>query len=228
MDSRTRLAAIIALIKEHGPEIICLQEVWSNAYLRSLKRQLPDYYCVSSGTSFYNQSGLVFFSKEKPLSSEIYYFKRSLKQNFTEWFLRKGYITVKIDLGGQEWTVINTHLYAAFSSGAEIITEQQFEEMVHARGSNTILCGDLNLEKEALERLNQGVFSQLCNAEFTLAADNPYSTKLFNRLGMRKNRSKKIDYVLYKGQRRITSECQVITQPFVSDHFPILCKTTSL
>src|SRR3989338_2249372 len=162
VDCSVRLSAIIGIIKKLKPEIISLQEVWPNKYLSYLKQELPNYYCVSSGTPFYNQSGLVTFLKEKPLSSKVNYFKLSFQHNVTEWFLRKGYITAKIKLGGHELTIINAHLYAAFSTGAEVITEKQFSEIMReAIQDNVILCGDLNLKEETMESINQGIFSRL-------------------------------------------------------------------
>jgi endonuclease/exonuclease/phosphatase family metal-dependent hydrolase len=221
-----RLAAIIAMIKEYGADIISLQEVWLNAHLRRLRQSLPGYHCISSGTPLYNQSGLALFLKEKPLFSEIKHFERSLGHNGTEWLLRKGYISAKVLLGGKEYTVIDTHLYAAFSRAGKTVTESQFREVVrNAPQGNTIICGDLNLEDEAVSRINEGIFSRLCDEERTLDGKNPYSNKRFNKLNMKKRpEGKKIDYMLYKGIAGTAIEYKVVKAPLVSDHYPMFCK----
>src|SRR3989344_5921156 len=197
-DCDTRLSSIVDLIKERDPEIICLQEVWSNKYLKLLKQKLTDYHCVSSGSLFYNQSGLVIFLKEKPLSSHVNFFKLSFHHNFTEWFLRKGYVETDIKRNGDKWTIINTHLYAAFSKKTEKVIDEQFLELASKiSGMNIILCGDLNLEEEKFEKLNQGKFSRLCDSQNTSDINNPYSRKRFNSFIIG-NKSKKIDYITYK------------------------------
>lgn len=193
-----------------------------------MQQELPNYHCVSSGTPFYNQTGLVTFLKEKPLSSQINYFKLSFQHNVTEWFLRKGYITIKTKLGGHEFTIINTHLYAAFSTGAEVITEKQFSEIIRvATQDNVILCGDLNLKEEIMDGINRGTFSRLCDSQYTLDANNPYGNKRFNKLNMEKKPgSKKIDYFLYKGNFKTAANYETIKAPFVSDHYPMFCRTS--
>ena len=225
-DCNNRLSSIIDLIKERDPKIICLQEVWSNKYLEYLKQKLTNYHCVSSGSLFYNQSGLAIFLKEKPLSFRVNFFKLSFRHNFTEWFLRKGYIEANIKINGVKWTIVNTHLYAAFSKKTEIIIEKQFLELISKiSGTDVFLCGDLNLEEGKFEKLNQGRFSRLCDLQNTSDVNNPYARKRFNSFIIG-NKSKKIDYLIYKSGPAVQSEYEVIKKPFVSDHYPMFCQAT--
>lgn len=225
-DCKTRISAIVGMVRQRNPQIICLQEVWSNKYLNHLKQKFSDYHCVSSGSSFYNQSGLVIFLKEKPISHKTNHFKLSLKQNFTEWFLRKGYIEVSIKLNGIEWKIVNTHLYAAFSKKTEIIIEEQFLELVSKiQEKNVILSGDLNLSEEKFNELNQGKFSRLCDSQNTSDINNPYGHARFNYFIMG-NKSKKIDYIIYKSALSAESKHEMIKAPFVSDHYPMFCQVS--
>jgi endonuclease/exonuclease/phosphatase family metal-dependent hydrolase len=225
-DCYGRMDKIVAMIKEKNPEIITLQEVWSNRYISYLEEKLPNYTFIFSKTPFWNQSGLVTILKQAPLNYKVNFFKLSRHHNFTEFFLRKGYITTEVMLEDEKWYLINTHLYAAFSGKGAKITEEEFTELVSKLPStNVLLCGDFNFEEQKFNELNSGRFSRMCNSEITFGGDgNPYARARFNAL-MKKN--KKIDYLLYKSPSILNTEYEVIKSPFVSDHYPMYAKITS-
>lgn len=219
-DCDFRLIKILDMIKERDPDIITLQEVWSNKYLKYLAQNLQGYFLISSKSPIYNQSGLVTFVKKQPLSSEINFFKLSFRQNFTEWILRKGYITVVIELGGKKFTIVNTHLYASFSKFAKIIPEKQLANLMNSiPNNNVILCGDLNLGENEIEQINQDKFVRLCNSEPTSDIKNIYCHKRFNKF--MSNKSKKIDYFFFGKKLPEKFQYEIIKSPFVSDHYPM-------
>lgn len=219
-DSFKRLSVIVDMIEARNPNIVTLQEVWSNKYVFYLRKRLPQYFFIYSKTAFYNQSGLLTLLKQEPKDSQIKFFKLSGRHNVTELFFHKGYITADMEINGEKWIVVNTHLYAAFSKNAEAITEEQFAElMLTLSKKNIILCGDLNLVEEKFSKINQGKFSRLCNSEITFGdSHNPYAYKRFNKF-MVKN--KKIDYILYKSTLAPRYQYELLKTPFVSDHYPL-------
>ncbi|MFZ2150193.1 MAG: endonuclease/exonuclease/phosphatase family protein [Minisyncoccia bacterium] len=222
-DCLKRLSTIVSMIEAQNPEIVTLQEVWSNKYIFYLKKRLPQYFFISSETLFYNQSGLVTLLKQKPLHHRIKFFKLSFRHNLTEIFFHKGYITANIEINGEKWTIVNTHLYAAFSKKTEIITREQFDNIIlTAQETSVILSGDLNLTEEKFNQINQEKFSRLCDSQITLGdPNNPYAYKRFNKF-MVKN--KKIDYMLYYYNKALNSKYEIVKTPFVSDHYPMFCK----
>ena len=223
-DCEARLTNIIKIINEHGPDIITLQEIWSNKHLRYLKDELSDYTALSSGSMIYNRSGLVTFTKPRPASSKIGFFKLSIKHNPTEWFLHRGYIKVDLKLNNHDFSIINTHLYAPFSTRAKAITEHQFEELIKniPSSGSVLISGDLNIDEQKFAKMNQDKFLRLCDSQPPSDAKNPYSYGRFNRLMSHEN--KKIDYMLFRGKILPKSEYQLIQAPFVSDHYPMFCR----
>lgn len=222
-DSSIRLSKILDMINEYSPDIITLQEVWSNKHLNFLKQKLPKYFSTSSKTLFYNQSGLVIFIKQHPAFQKVNFFKLSLDQNFTEWFLHKGYISIDFELGNKKFTLINTHLYAPFSKSTKNIPEEQLELVADLTlKENTIICGDFNLEEEKVEKILGQKFVRICNSEPTSDGKSPYSYKRFNKY--MSHQSKKIDYIFFKNTTPVKFDYRLIKNPFVSDHYPMFCK----
>lgn len=220
-DCDARVSSILEMIRENNPDIITLQEVWSNKYLKILEHDLPDYFSISSKTPIYNQSGLVIFSKQKSIYSKVNFFKLSLRQNFTEWFLRKGYIKTLVEFNDKKFTIINTHLYAPFSKSAINIPAEQLNLVVGLTSEdNIILCGDFNLDEEQTRKIVGRDFFRMCDSEPTSDTQNPYSYKRFNKYMA--HESKKIDYLLFKRSLAGKFKYNMIKNPFVSDHYPML------
>ncbi len=223
-DCYLRLSHIVEMIKTRDPDIITLQEVWSNKYISYLKEKLSGYFFIYAQTTFYNQSGLVTILRQEPKDYKVNFFKLSPHHNFTEFFLHKGYITTDIELNGENWTVTNTHLYAAFTKKTEVIIENQFKELVSKMpNSKVVICGDLNLSEDKIQELGGEKLKRFCDSQNTSDINNPYAHARFNSwiIG---NKSKKIDYMLYKNSTVIDSQYEIIKTPFVSDHYPMFAK----
>jgi len=217
----TRLSNIVNFVKTNDPDIVTLQEVWSNRALQQLKRSLPEYHFISAQTPLYNQSGLVTLLKNPSVSFRLHFFKRSAAHNFTELFLRKGYLLTEVQLQGHKLTIINTHLYASFSEKSRIIAQEQLQEVIRsARAENTFLCGDLNMEEEAVKKICSANFFQLCGSQNTRDNANPYCYKRFNAL--MPNRSSKIDYILCSNPKPAKISVRLMKEPLVSDHYPMI------
>lgn len=219
-DITERLFGIVKFIRTNDPDIVTLQEIWSNRALRQLKRHLPQYYFVCAQTLFYNQSGLVTLLKIPPVNSQLRFFKPSTTYNVTELFLHKGYLLTTIQVQNRTLTVINTHLYASFSKKSKMIAQEQLQEITkNAPKENSFLCGDLNLEEEAVEKICNTTFFRLCNSQHTRDNTNPYCYKRFNAL--MPNMSSKIDYILYSNPNPAEVTMRLIKSPLVSDHYPL-------
>lgn len=225
-DCKIRVSKIADVILAYEPDIVTLQEVWTNSDLAYLKRRLALYHCVSSGSRLYNQSGLVTFLKAKPISSRMTFFKRSVRHNATEWIARKGYLEVDIEIQGVTRTIVNTHLYAAFTIQAESIAEEQFSELVSKVSTiQSITCGDLNLSEAEFEKVNEGRLQRLCDSQNTFDELNPYKHQKFNAIATGIEGGK-IDYMTYANMTISHVEYRVIKNPFVSDHYMTHCLLT--
>lgn len=140
-DNNERFEKIIEHIKEEDYDIICLQEVWGNNYLKKLEEL--EYNTYYKNNKFFNSGGLVILSKEKGEFT-----KNSFKtnSNIIEKIAGKGYLLLET----KNFTVVNTHLDAYDKK----ISIKQFEEIKKLSQEKIILCGDFNLEKKRIKKQN--------------------------------------------------------------------------
>ena len=220
IDAEERLMAIIEMIENTNPDIVTLQEIWLNKYILYLKMRLPEYNFIYANTLFYNQTGLLTLIRIKPIHVQVDYFGRSMKHNLAELLFNKGFISVDIKINNEKWSIFNTHLYASFSKNIETLNKQLVTLFSNLPDANVILCGDLNIDEVQFLEFNQDKFFRLCDSTPTVDIANPYAYAKFNKYFM-KDKSKKVDYLLYRNSYTLRNEYEVIKSPVVSDHFPI-------
>jgi len=213
-DNSKRLSQIISLIKNTEPDIISLQEVWLNKYVNTLKKELKNYFFISSEKTPYNKSGLVTgLLTNKP--SRQYFFPTNRAYSLVEKIARKGFQVIQLS---KDIHFVNTHLYAPKNNREKEITKSQFILLQGVIGSEKcILSGDLNLNEEELIKANN-IFS-LTKKTINLPANQYQKSRLNKRF-----KYDNTDYVLKTKTFKTPISTTYLKSPILSDHFVIIGK----
>jgi endonuclease/exonuclease/phosphatase family metal-dependent hydrolase len=217
-DNKKRMDRFIALVKKLDPDIITLQEVWLMGYERYLKKNLKPFHVSSSGKKRLNNSGLVTFSRKKPLSESIHLFK---KESLLDKLVRKGYLIIRLNLDGRFIRILNTHLHASLKAKPNKNSIFQFQQLKHVTSEGDwIVAGDLNLRQELFHKLNDGHFIPSRSSIPTYSSKNRYAKARLNRLD---HSDRKVDYVLLKlsNGTSYSLSTKVIKSPLMSDHYAL-------
>jgi exonuclease III len=139
-----------------SPDIICLQEVWTTNYYRTLARILKKEYKYSH----FSNGGLALFSKFQVMPIRFSPF-RACGDWFNwncEWISGKGVMYARINIDQTILHLYNTHLHANYDPGSELerYTLVQSAELLtyirdqgHKTSDKIIICGDLNMGKDS-------------------------------------------------------------------------------
>lgn len=218
-ENKVRIDRLINFIERNKPPLVTLQEVWLGKYVNYLKEKLPRYLVVASSLgSAFNWGGMVTLLDSTKVSYKSHsytYFPQQGIQFIHERIAHKGVLTVVVSIGGQEWKITNTHLFAPHSLKQEDITISQFLRLPRPTSyeDRHLLCGDLNLDPEKVYRIAAAAGWRIdCNLEPTISRDNPYQLMLANRFN---NNTFKCDYILFPGGNLQT---EVIREE-LSDHY---------
>jgi endonuclease/exonuclease/phosphatase family metal-dependent hydrolase len=154
-----RMNKLVGSLNQMVPDLLCMQEIQSNAYLPILQRALPDFpYQVYQKRASKPLGGLLTASR-LPLSQwEFHPFPnrgRKWSLGYADWALQKGVLVVRFEIEGQSVVCMNTHLQANYLSGwspdqslAQIQRDQVgFLAMLvrnEAENALVIVCGDFN------------------------------------------------------------------------------------
>ena len=217
-DNKKRMARFIDLVRKLQPDIITLQEVWLMGYERYLRKNLSSYHASSSGKKRLNNSGLIIFSRKKPLSESLHKFRN---KSLTDRLARKGYLIIRLNLGGKIFHILNTHLHASLKSKPNRTTISEFQQLKHITSEGDwIVAGDLNIRQELFRELNDGHFIATRSSTPTYSPKNRYAKSRFNRFD---HSERKIDYVLLKLPNRTSYSLstRVIKSPLMSDHYAL-------
>lgn len=211
-----RMADFARFVRDWRPDLVTLQEVWLPSYVATLRRALPDYYCIVKPFGLYNQTGLVIFSRHPPLEAWFAQYGLTHHHNLVELAARKGFLRAAIRAPIGIVTVIDTHLYAHASPQELELTRRQCESVVAAAALGTppvILAGDLNLRVGDVSPRVLGILCMEDNLEASTVSKNP---------------GKKIDYLMLRPPPGMLGqvESKVLRDPVVSDHCPILATLT--
>lgn len=230
--SNQRMRLIVGQIKKLQPDLVFLQEVffpWHKKIFRKLlKNKYPYHYLPRRGL-LRAGGGLCCFSRY-PIVEK--YFRAFWRKGFwgdKTWrdkFAHKGFAALKIK-GPITFYAFNTHVTANYLfdySGTNrqvIIQESQLKQL--ARGINQIskktpcfLAGDLNVVPDTI------LFSGFLSATGCLDLTKSLKSSI-------RNKRVKIDYVLFRGDRQVSSRCKYVFQrevsgTILSDHYGILVK----
>jgi endonuclease/exonuclease/phosphatase family metal-dependent hydrolase len=184
---------------------------------------------VSPRSLIFNKSGLVTLTKAKPVSWKYHPHKKISGVKLLEKFADKGFLRVKLEIEGEEYFVINTHIYQSEDELKQKIKFEQTEGVLnYVKAHNpTILTGDFNMKPKELPKL---IKSFVRDQKFvsTYLAENKYTFRAFNQImNWRGIYNDTPDYVfLHSRAKGASVKTQVIAKPVVSDHYPILAEIT--
>lgn len=229
-DKKLRLQNFKEIVKRSDPDIINLQEVWLSSHVSELRQEFNEYNLVSNASRIFNTSGLVTLTKEKPVSHAFQEFGKSIKMGIVERIINKGFLNIEIEINGKKVQIFNTHLYDSQVPSRQKFKINQSQELLEEaiKEKIAVISGDFNLLKEDFLR----VFKEFLHEDTMLPTyieKNPYTKKLFNQYKAVRYgedaRNTKPDYVAIRSPRaRAGMKTEVITDPIVSDHYPILAR----
>jgi exonuclease III len=215
-DNNKRLSQIISLIKNTQPNIISLQEVWLNKYVKRFQNELKNYSFITCKNSLYNKSGLVT-GLLKNQSFKKQFFPITSQHNLIERIAQKGFHEIKLS---KNISFINTHLYAPINTKEKIITKSQLSLLQKLiKSKKYILSGDLNLNNKELS-LETKKFKPI--KKFKNIYKNPYQKMNFNK----KFNYDNSDYILKTSTIKIPIKIKYLRSPLLSDHLVLIGKIT--
>lgn len=217
-ENKSRIKNIIHEIKKHNPDIIALQEVWLNKYVKIIKRSFPEYYFYHSNNPLFNKTGLITATKIKPLEKETSLFKITKNHNIEERLGKKGFHKIKLK---KDLYFYNTHLYCPKKESDDKIVFSEFNLIQEEIGKNkSILSGDLNIEEKNLSKLNKK-FTYDKSYKKTVSSSNNLAEYGIDK---QVKYDKKIDYTLLTKNFRKKIQTKCFEKPILSDHYFLISK----
>jgi endonuclease/exonuclease/phosphatase family metal-dependent hydrolase len=210
-DGRLDMEALARVIEENNPDVIGLQEVSRGWLINGRVDMLQWLSCrldmpYIAGPTDGAQWGNAILSRYPVIESETHPLPpESLR-------LRRGYIKAEIDIGGNTFQLIDTHLHHV--GGDSDIRQEQVPGLVSAwnKAPRTLLVGDLNAEPDSPEM--QTLFDAGLVDVSGVYGPSPgytyYSADLYQR----------IDYLLASPD--LVIEEFRIPQSTASDHLPLV------
>ncbi len=208
-----RISDLVKIVKKENPDLVALQEVWTNHWAKKIIELLPEYNATFSFNPLFNRSGLLSLSKFKINKVTFLRYPSWLNFRFEELLAGKGFLISEIVINGFKVNFVNTHLYSA---RREMRIKPNFSQLplltnyFKDRNVPTAICGDLNLTPNYVFKTLGVNFIQNKNLKPTAG----------NHL------ERKLDYILLKqgtAKINLTSENRILT-PRISDHVPVIAK----
>jgi endonuclease/exonuclease/phosphatase family metal-dependent hydrolase len=225
MHNKQRVKKIFDLINRLNPDLITFQEVWDVSYLDEFRKRLSQYHMVSKPNWLFNESGLMTFSKYPIIHSRLYHFTANEHYDYFEKKSKKGFLVTRIDFKGKQVNIVNTHLHVAgetFRDSKKHITLTQYriiEDFFQNSTFSTILCGDLNLDYNDLDKVRSLFHIPNIKPITTYHIFNRYTNK---RLNKTLTAERQLDYLLYiENGMGMDVNLQVLDWEVVSDHYPL-------
>jgi endonuclease/exonuclease/phosphatase family metal-dependent hydrolase len=210
---KKRIKLLVEIIKKERPDLVALQEVWTNYWVLEIIKLLPEYNASFSFNPLFNRSGLLTLSKWKINKSIFFQYPMWLDFRFEELLAGKGFLETEIQINNTKVGFINTHLYSAH---AEMSIKPNYDQLptltkyLKTKKTPLIVSGDLNLEPAYVYKVMGQDFIHGKNMKPTAG----------NRL------HRKLDYILLRqnsAKTSFVSEKRVLT-PRLSDHVPVVAK----
>ncbi len=245
-----RIDRIGKLFLEAGTDIVCLQESFDVAHRLLIHEKLGKQTYKHAGETdatrrvlffkpFDVSGGLVVFSKYPILRSRFVPFPRLVNVSFVEFFSRKGFLDVVLELPQGPLHVINTHLHQDGIAWDDVIRRRQLRFLIKSLNEQdkdlpTIITGDLNedymmkktefaslVEKEGFR---DAAYTMPKGSHPTHRPENPYANTLPNYT----KSPRRLDYILVKNLDALglrIDEYHPIPLPEpLSDHDPVILK----
>lgn len=224
-DLRSRTAKIIAFLTKEKPDVICLQEVWLKTTLRTLKKALEKkgYHCTTlKRKTVFNASGLVTFTKQKPLKTTFVSFAKTLPL-FHERIAQKGFLVTKINWKGKKIDIINAHLFARYNKAQDRFLHHQLTRLKNylQEKDNYVLAGDFNATAQEFASWKPKEAVYTAPDKPTMYEKNPYENKLSSDYH---SKNEAIDHVAAKfsQHKKIEIYNHVPNPIFFSDHMAVI------
>ncbi|XP_035238820.1 sphingomyelin phosphodiesterase 2a [Anguilla anguilla] len=228
-----RYEMIGELLSREEHDLALLQEVWSEKDYLFLKKTLgsshPHSHYFKSGVI---GSGLAVFSRHKIHDAFLYRFSLNgypYMLHHGDWFGGKAVGMVIVNISGLTAHVYVTHLHAEYCREKDgylphrVVQAWELLQFVRHTSSGAdvvILGGDLNMHPQDLGNRLFRTYTGLrdcytntdkfdgCDEGVTLIADNPFTDK---KELLPFDKGIRIDYILFKGSRRVRVECQSLS-----------------
>ena|SRR3990172_3325155 len=233
VDNKKRIKLFTDLCLVYKPHFVLLQEVWLNNLVSLIKIQLDGYYFIGKSDLLYNKTGLMMFSKYKPLNYMKRSFSRESGSALYDSLAQKGYIYAQFLINNTKVSVLNVHLNCPYRQGQKTAWENQLktiDNLISGEDNALIVAGDFNgscdrllKNSSPINNMNSGIKS------FSLA--NLYRNRGFHKFTKRFLRTEidesdlDIDHVLLFTKNiksKITK--RFILEPQISDHYPIFAE----
>jgi len=218
-ENHSRLDKIIKLIKKENPDIITLQEVWTNDSIAKIKKELKDYKIIYSKNLIFNRTGLVTGLRMPHKSHKVEFYPLSESHSPLERLARKGYQIINLD---EELTLVNTHLYNPTNKREKEITKKQCKYLLDLTNrldwKKVVIIGDFNLSRKEIYRLGGNI--NFGSDEYLIdISENKY---IFYRGNKHKKYNDRIDYLLYNKKNDLNIRTKLLLEEKLSDHYPII------
>jgi len=215
MDKKLDLQRIAAVINSERPDLVGLQEVDRGVKRTEGKDEILEladltkmHYAFAHNLDFQGgQYGVAILSRFpiRNIDHRKYENKREAE--------RRGMIRVEVEFAGQVVNFVTTHLDYQYEDGRVFETEQLLKFLNDVKGP-VILVGDLNDEPAG------GAYQLLLQTFKDAWLDS--RTKATGLSYPADKPLKRIDYVFYRGAKRIKSEKAWMVDTSASDHLPVV------
>jgi endonuclease/exonuclease/phosphatase family metal-dependent hydrolase len=227
LDNQKRINAFVKLAKKLDPDVINFQEVWLKQYAQKIKSALPNYHFTSPKSLFYNKSGLITLTKEKPFSKKFHQFKIKRQYNPFERIARKGFLRVQIKIKDKTISIINAHIYHSRHTATIKLKLGQIKEVLRVARENgpAIIAGDLNTPPNFYKNLIKNFLTEEKNPE-TYSEKNKYTHMMANAILNKEGVYNPYpDRVLFFPKSSTANiKTATINEPVISDHYPLSAK----
>lgn len=241
-----RAKAIGEALKTEDYDIILFQEAFGKTSRKKLRKALEGAYPYEIEPKNYKKtvnSGLWILSKHEISNAEFIFFESCL---VSDCQASKGAVLITIDINGQTYQFVNTHVQAEDGKEFALVRQEQFDMIRELLDSNLLsktpqfVLGDLNTAKSQtdeysvmLEKLNATDGTVAILEETTLSSAEPATWGCANN-DLIKNKWKGMTYLLdYALQRetgflfKLRRELKTYTKQWskkhehLSDHYAI-------
>lgn len=152
------------LLNSTAADMLCLQEIQSNAYLALLHETLAMFpYLVYQGNTSKPTGGLLIASRRPVIRWEFHPYPnrgRKWSLGYADWALQKGVLAVHFEVDGLPVAVLNTHLqanYLAVWTPEDSLARIQRDQVRFLAGlvrdqaaeALVVVCGDFNFPPHA-------------------------------------------------------------------------------
>jgi len=216
--NKIRKEQILIEIKKKNPDIITLQEVWLIKDINYFKKHLKNYHPVHSNSLFFNKSGLLTLTKEKPSEVKKVIFPIAKRSSLIERIGAKGLHSINLAFKRKKLHIINVHLYFPIKKEDKLIDFLELKFINHLINKSTIVLGDLNLNYNSLKKWRKYDSFKLGGRKPTYSSKDVYAKKYGDK---RKFFRDKIDYSLLSKKSKLKLVSKTITAPVLSDHYAL-------